>query len=142
MATATHLTIEEYLHTTYEPDADYVDGEIEERNVGEYDHNAVQLAITLWFHTYSKEWSIRSVQEQRTRLSATRVRIPDVGVFPRSLPIEQVFTQPQLITIEVLSPDDRHGRVQAKINDYMAFGVRNIFHKIKDLDVNIKILYV
>ena len=69
METATHLTIEEYLKTTYEPDADYIDGEIEERNVGEYDHNAVQKAILFWFTLREKEWRIRSIQERRTRLA-------------------------------------------------------------------------
>jgi Uma2 family endonuclease len=127
MATATHITLEEYLKTTYEPDADYIDGEIEERNVGEYDHNIVQMALVLWFHRNAKEWKIRVVQEQRTRLTPTRVRIPDVSVFSRDLPIEQVFTHPQLIAIEVLSPEDRHSKMQQRIDDYRAFGVPNIW---------------
>ena len=37
------------MHSTFEPDVEYVNGEIEQRNVGEYDHNAVQKAILLWF---------------------------------------------------------------------------------------------
>jgi hypothetical protein len=34
MTTATHLpiSVSEYLHTSYQPDCDYVDGVIEERN--------------------------------------------------------------------------------------------------------------
>jgi hypothetical protein len=32
------LSIEQYLNTDYRPDVDYVDGYIEERNVGETDH--------------------------------------------------------------------------------------------------------
>jgi hypothetical protein len=49
MATSAQISITEYLHSTFEPDAEYVNGEIEQRNVGEYDHNAVQKAILLWF---------------------------------------------------------------------------------------------
>jgi Uma2 family endonuclease len=127
MAIATHITLEEYLKTTYEPDAEYIDGEIEERNVGEHDHNTVQMALLLWFHRNSKEWKIRVVPEQRTRMSSTRVRIPDVSVFSRDLPIEQVFTRPQLIAVEVLSPEDRHSKMQEKIDDYIAFRVPNIW---------------
>jgi Uma2 family endonuclease len=127
MATATHITLEQYLKTTYEPDADYIDGEIEERNVGEYDHSIVQMALLLWFHRKAKEWKIRVVQEQRIRLTPTRVRIPDVSVFSRDLPIEQVFTHPQLIAIEVLSPEDRHTKMQQRIGDYIAFQVPNIW---------------
>ncbi len=36
MATAARIPIEQYLRTSYEPDAEYVRGEIEERNAGEY----------------------------------------------------------------------------------------------------------
>ena len=43
MATATTLIpIEEYLRTTYHPDRDYVDGEIQERNLGEREHARLQ----------------------------------------------------------------------------------------------------
>ena len=39
------ISVEDYLNTTYRPDVDYVDGEIEERNLGEFDHGDLQLAI-------------------------------------------------------------------------------------------------
>jgi hypothetical protein len=34
MATATHVSLTEYLNTEYEPDCEYLDGVVEERNVG------------------------------------------------------------------------------------------------------------
>jgi Uma2 family endonuclease len=126
MATTT-VSIEEYLSTAYEPDMDYVDGELEERNVGEYEHNVVQKRILFWFDRRAKEWRIRAIQEQRTRLGASRVRIPDVSVFSRELPIEQVFTRPQMIAIEVLSPEDRHSRMDKKIRNYLDFGVPHVW---------------
>jgi Uma2 family endonuclease len=126
MAT-TAISIEEYLSTAYEPDMDYVDGELEDRNVGEYEHNVVQKRILFWFDRRAKEWRIRAVQEQRTRLNGSSVRIPDVSVFARDLPIEQVFTRPQLIAIEVLSPEDRHSRMDKKIRNYLDFGVRHVW---------------
>jgi len=127
MTTATHVPLEEYLTTIYEPDVEYIDGELEERNVGEYDHNLLQKAILFWFTRREKEWQIRSIQEQRTRLTATKYRLPDVSVFRRQTPVEQVFTHPQLIAVEVLSPEDRHGKMQKKIKDYIEFGVPNIW---------------
>jgi Uma2 family endonuclease len=127
MATATHIPLEVYLRSSYEPDAEYVDGDIEERNVGEYDHNAVQKAVLIWFYLHEKEWHIRSIQEQRTRVSPSRVRLPDVSVFSRDLPIEQVFTRPQWIAVEVLSPEDRHSKIDEKIQDYIKFGVQNVW---------------
>ena len=35
MAVGTLVSVEEYLHTSYQPDCDYVDGEVQERNLGE-----------------------------------------------------------------------------------------------------------
>jgi Uma2 family endonuclease len=127
MATATLISLETYLTTSYEPDCDFVDGMLEDRNVGEYDHNVVQMAILFWFHQHGREWRIRSIQEQRTRVASTRVRIPDVCVFSRDVSIEQVFTRPQLIAIEVLSPEDRHSRIEARMNNFRSFGVPNLW---------------
>ena len=127
MATATRITVEQYLKTPFEPDAEYVNGEVEERNVGEYDHNVVQRAILIWFHRHDKTWQTRSIQEQRTRLCSGNIRIPDVSVWKRDVPIERVFSHPQLIAVEVLSPEDRQSRVQEKIDDYRQSGISNIW---------------
>jgi Uma2 family endonuclease len=127
MATAARITLEQYLHTSYDPDAEFVHGEVEERNLGEYDHSVVQREILLWLHLHDKEWKTRTIQEQRTRLSSGNVRIPDVSVWPRETKVQPVFNAPQLIAIEVLSPEDRHSRVQEKIEDYRQFGVPHIW---------------
>ena len=49
--TPTLLSIDEYLRTSYHPDADYVDGEIEERNLGEYEHAKLQHFIDCLLYT-------------------------------------------------------------------------------------------
>ena len=127
MATATRITIDEYLKTPFDPDAEFVNGEVEERNVGEYDHSVVQWAILDWLRKNDKAWKTRSLAEQRTRLRSGNVRIPDVSVWRRDVPIEPVFSHPQLIAIEVLSPEDRQSRVQSKIDDYRHSGIANIW---------------
>ena len=127
MATATHISLEQYLKTTYEPDAEYVNGEVEERHVGEYEHTIVQRAILIWFHLHDKAWHLRTLQEQRTRLISGNVRIPDVSIWRREVPVQRVFSSPQLIAIEVLSPEDRHSKIQEKIDDYRTFGVPYIW---------------
>lgn len=38
MATMAHISVSEYLRTTYRPDCDYIDGDVKERNVGEQPH--------------------------------------------------------------------------------------------------------
>jgi Uma2 family endonuclease len=127
MAATTHISLEEYLRTPFEPDAEYVRGEVQERNVGEYEHNTVQWAILSWFRQHDKTWRTRTIQEQKTRLNSGNVRIPDVSVWNRNVPVQPVFDQPQLIAVEVLSPEDRHSRVQEKIEDYRNFQVANIW---------------
>jgi hypothetical protein len=59
MATTTHIPIEVYLRSSYEPDAEYVDGEIERRPAGEYDHASWQQAFQKWFWQHEMEWNIR-----------------------------------------------------------------------------------
>lgn len=125
--TTAQVSLEEYLTTSYEPDAEYLDGVLEGRNAGEYDHSVTQTAITFWFHDRRKEWNIRSIFTVRTRLTLTRYRVPDISILSRDRPMEQIFTKPQLITIEVLSPEDRHSKLQSKIEDYIRFQVPNIW---------------
>ena len=127
MASAAHIPLHQYLATVYEPDAEYVDGRIEERNVGEWLHNVVQRAILFHFFTRERAWSIWAIQEQRTQVAPTKVRLPDISVFPRSLTPEDVWTRPQLIAIEVLSPEDRRARMDERIDNYRAFGVPHIW---------------
>ena len=127
MATATQISLEQYLQTPFEPDAEYVAGEVQERNGGEYEHNTVQRAILLWFRLHDKSWQTRTIQEQKTRLTSGNVRVPDVSVWRRDVPVQPVFDQPQLIAVEVLSPEDRQSGVQEKIEDYCDFHVPNIW---------------
>jgi hypothetical protein len=49
MASTTLISVSEYLKSSYRPDCDYVDGRVEQRNVGEHDHAALQAALILWF---------------------------------------------------------------------------------------------
>jgi hypothetical protein len=43
------ITIGEYLSTSYKPDLEYVDGELLERNVAEWDHSWLQAEHPLLF---------------------------------------------------------------------------------------------
>ena len=127
METAALISIDEYLRTSYDPDCDYVDGRLEERNVGKRDHSAFQAEVTFYLITRKKQWGIRAYTEQRIRISPRRVRLPDVCVVKGSRPEEEVFTQPPFICIEILSEEDRVSRVQERLNDYLEFGVPYIW---------------
>ncbi|MGO4880947.1 MAG: Uma2 family endonuclease [Bryobacteraceae bacterium] len=126
MGTSTLISLEEYLHTSYDPDCDYVDGELEDRNVGERDHSKLQIALSSYLYVNRKRLRISAYTEQRVRVSATRYRVPDICV-TLGEPDEQVFTGPPFLCIEILSPEDRAARIHRKIADYLKFGVRYVW---------------
>ncbi len=127
MATLASVPVELYLHSSYEPDAEFVDGEVELRPMGEYDHASWQQALQLWFVQNGKSWNIRVLPELRVQVSPTRYRVPDVVVFDRAQPIEQILTHPPIAVFEVLSPEDTMTRMLVKLNDYAAMGIENIY---------------
>jgi len=126
-ATPLPLSVEDYLHSSYSPDCDYVDGELQERNLGEFDHAAVQTDLAVWFAGHAKQWNIRAVTELRIKVASTRFRIADVCLMSRDQPVEQVPTRAPLAIIEVLSPEDRVSRYQQRLDDYRRMDVRNIW---------------
>lgn len=131
MATATEIAtkipVEVYLHCSdYEPDAEYVDGTIEERPMGEWDHTTWQQALHLWFFQHKQEWGIRVRQEQRVQVSPTRYRVPDVTVVHTPSVVEQIVTQTPIAVFEVLSPQDRMSRVSVKLEDYVCMGIQTV----------------
>ena len=128
MGTATTLlSVDEYLRTVYEPDCDFVDGELEDRNVGEKSHSKVQKKLLLYLEQRHETWNIFVIQELRVQVSATRFRIPDVSVVFGPEPEEEILTTPPFICIEIVSPEDRMSRMERKIEDYFKFGVRYVW---------------
>ncbi len=123
MGTVTLVPVSEYLATDYSPDCDYLDGELEERNVGERDHGNVHKRLLFYLGSRERQLGICVFLEQRIQLSSTRFRVPDICVVVGPEPQEQIFTRPPFLCIEILSPEDRMSRMQEKIDDYLAFGV-------------------
>jgi Uma2 family endonuclease len=127
MAAATQISVTEYLNTTYRPDRDYVDGEVLERNLGEYEHSRPQGIIYAYLFNREKEWKIRVVPEQRVQVKPTRFRIPDVSVVLEGSPVESIFRQPPFLCIEILSKDDSFDSIVDRLDDYLAMGVANVW---------------
>ena len=127
MAASSIVSVKEYLSTSYRPDCDYVDGVVLERNLGEYDHADLQMAVSGYFYARRKEWGIRVVPEQRVQVSPTRFRVPDVCVIVDQGRPEQIFRTPPLICIEILSKDDRLSEMRERVDDYLNFGVRYVW---------------
>jgi len=127
MATSVYIPVSEYLRTSYRPDCDYVDGEVQERNLGEEWHAAVQNAIGAIFYINRKTWRLRSLTEQRVQVSSTRFRIPDVCAVPSEKPFTGILTEAPVLCVEVLSPEDRFQRVVTRAQEYQQMGVPNIW---------------
>jgi Uma2 family endonuclease len=120
-------TLTEYFASSYHPDRDYVDGEVQERSWGEFDHAAVQAFLTGWFFQRRHEWNLHVLPEMRVKVSSERVRIPDVCLLNRDQPTERVLTRPPLAVIEILSPEDRVVRYNERLADYRQMGVGHVW---------------
>lgn len=127
MSVAALISIDEYLNTSYEPDCDYVDGALQVRNLGKKHHSRFQTALASYFFVREKQLGIRGYTEQRIRLSPSRVRIPDFCVLRREQPDEDVIEVPPFICVEILSPDDSVSGMMERLEDYLAFGVPNVW---------------
>lgn len=126
MAT-TAVPLATYLHTSYRPDCDYIDGALEERNVGEWDHARLQGLLLGFFLSREAEFRIRAAPELRVQVAAGRFLVPDIVVLDANAPSEQIITHPPLLVIEVLSPEDTFARLRERTADYLVFGIPHIW---------------
>ena len=93
MATAVHVSLEEYLQTSYlDGDREYVDGadcrEASDRLPARQDPGSSGNDHV--FHGAAERHPIFPCTETRMRLGPRRVRIPDVAVFVGAEPTERV----------------------------------------------------
>ena len=126
MPVQTLVPVEEYLASTYEPDREYLDGEILERNMGESDHAGLQGLLLGWLFSRRKELGIHVFPELRIQVTPTRFRVPDITVTTRKIS-GRILREAPFICVEILSPEDRAGRLESKIDDYLNFGVAHIW---------------
>jgi Uma2 family endonuclease len=120
------VSLDEYLSTIYDPDREYVDGELIERNMGESDHAALQGIIVALLYNQRRELGIHVFPELRVQVAGSRYRIPDICVTKHKVR-GGILGEPPFLCIEIVSPEDRLSRMEVKIDDYLAFGVMHIW---------------
>jgi Uma2 family endonuclease len=125
--TTVAISISEYLDTVYRPDCEYIDGELLERNLGEVDHSRLQMLLSRYLSYREKQWGIVVLPEQRVQVKATRYRVPDISVVVGQLPTTPILGEPPFLCIEILSRRDSMESVQERIDDYLSFGVPNVW---------------
>ena len=126
MATSVPIPIAEYLSTSYRPDREYIDGEIVERSMGQWQHARVQALLTIWFGQHEREWGVLAATEWRTQVASTRIRIPDVVLVRRGAQ-PAVLTSPPILIVEILSPGDSYADTQRRADDYLRMGVQAVW---------------
>jgi hypothetical protein len=125
MSSATPIPITEYLKSDYSPDCDYVDGELLERNVGEWEHAALQGILTAIFANHRKAWGVIALPEQRVQVSGSNYRVADLSVVEIGAPRQPIVRTLPLLAIEILSRSDSLQAIRKRGNDYLKMGVQN-----------------
>ena len=126
MSASAFISVEEYLNTSYRPDCDYIEGELLERNVGEWDHGRLQGALCVYLSQRERESGLLVGLEPRVQVKSDRFRIPDVCLV-RESQVQPILKDPPVLCIEVLSKDDTVRSMQARIDDYLRFGVPTVW---------------
>ena len=117
------LTVEEYLETSYEPECEYVDGELIPKAMGTNDHSELQSLLAYLLFRYRKARLCTVATEQSLRVRERVVLIPDVCLLKYGHGERGVVTQPPLLCIEILSPSDRFSYTLKKCDEYLRWGV-------------------
>jgi Uma2 family endonuclease len=127
MATKAQITAEQYLHMTFEHDAEFVRGEIVERSMPDKLHSTIQFLILMAIGRLIQSYPLFPYPELRLRLEPRVFRIPDISVYGGQPPQENVPSTPPLLVIEILSKDDRYHNLMEKLEEYRLWGVQNIW---------------
>ena len=122
MAVSESISVEEYLSTVYKPDCDYLEGVLEDRNVGEVSHGLLQAALAGYFRERRNELGIEVISECRIQVAPARYRVADLCV-TIGRPEGRILTRPPFLCIEILSPEDWMPRVHNVIADSLQMGV-------------------
>src|ERR1035441_9598029 len=118
------ISVEEYLNTPYEPDVEFVDGVLVERNVGDWLHSLIQS--NLLFALRRKYPHLKVVAELRSSVTGTRYRLPDVCAL-LAAPKTRYLLDAAFLVVEVLSESDVMSVVIEKLREYANKGVPNIW---------------
>jgi Uma2 family endonuclease len=124
MSIETPISVEEYLSTSYDPDMEYVDGLLVERNVGDWPHSLIQSNIG--YHMRRKCPAVYAVPELRSQTRTTRYRLPDISVL-LTPPQTDYLLEAAFLAIEILSKRDSMTSIIEKLEEYSQKGVANIW---------------
>jgi Uma2 family endonuclease len=111
------------LATLYEPECEYVDGELIPKAIGTNDHSELQSRLAYLLYRYREANVCRVATEQLLRLRERVVLIPDLCLLAYDHGQHGLITKPPLLCIEILSPSDRFSYTLKKCDEYLRWGV-------------------
>ena len=121
------VSVDEYLHSAYKPDVDFVEGVLEENNVGEMDHGALQRRLLFLLCSLGESFEARIFPETRVQVAPARFRVPDICVLSKGFKDSRIIRHPPVLCLESLSPEDRMSRVLRRARDFFSMGVPEIW---------------
>ena len=101
----TLVSAEEYIATAYQPDCEFLEGVLLERNVGEKDHSRVQALVIGELLQQEAQSGTVVFPEQRVQVRPDRFRVPDVCVMVAPVPDQQIFLESPLLCIDSATRD-------------------------------------
>jgi Uma2 family endonuclease len=122
MSSKVLVDVEEYLRTSFDgADCEYLDGEIVERNMGELPHSnsTVEGRLVYLLMQLSPRLGIQVHPEIRIQIHSRRYRVADIAVWRAGDIGQRIPSVPPLLTIEILSSEDRMTRMYTKIREYL-----------------------
>src|SRR5260370_30871643 len=119
MATTTSalVSVEEYLRRTEKPNCEYEDGILYPKPLATGPHSLIQTRLVL---SLNGQGAV-VLPELTVPVSPTKYLVPDVAV-AREVPAKYP-TEPVILCIEVLSPEQGLGEMLAKCAKYHPWGV-------------------
>ncbi len=125
--TTAALTMEQYLSISFEHDMEFVDGELKEKPMPTRNHARVQALLCMWFGSFENEFCFECLTEIRTRVAASRIRLPDFALVVPEPNSSKVLEAGLLLAIEILSDDDKQKDLSARAKDLAAMGAGAIW---------------
>src|SRR5580658_9941103 len=128
MSTKLMMDVEEYLRTSFDgSDCEYLDGEVVERNWGDFPHASVHGNLGGLLSEFRKTLGIRVLMSIRLRINPQRYRVADLAVWRDDNIGTRIPTVAPFLAVEILSPEDRMVRMLPKIQEYLSIGVEYVW---------------
>ena len=117
MSATALVSVEDYLRRTEKPYCEYVDGVLHPKPMPTTLHGLLEVILAVLL----QKQGLQAATEVTVRLTQTKYLIPDVIAAPQ---LQHPYpTEPVLLCVEILSPDDHIGATLAKCEQYHAWGV-------------------